>query len=640
MPYISGADVGVIPRSREYLNNFFSMPNKFLEMVMARLPIAVSQLGDMVDLINKYEMGGVFDERDPANIAAVIEGMLDPSKYAILKANVMKAAEVLTWENESLPYVALIDSLAPRHAGRSAKAGRAAESERVGQLASGLADKVVEIPGKPIPAGATRNAPGRAGLIEENQRLSARYERAVERIKRLQVTHDNLQILSEFYRENPILNRYLRFARYCYERAGDVKAEAYVAHGVEVLPAADVVAKAVGGRVYCDVIEMPSFAQRSVPSNLHPTSHSLLNHAFDGYLRDVAGLSTVGWALGRQIQHFGPRVTVIPNYRRAEPLQRSDQIRERCGLRKEDRLLLASNTIASGLEPIIEALKLLPDNVHLATLGNVFREYRGQVQATVARLGVENRVHFFDPVPYDQFAIVASGANIGLIAIDPSLMHWQISLPNRLFDCIAAGLPIVTPNVPDIARIVEGRRIGVTLTNSDAGSWADAITATLAAEKSLRPNVVAASEALVWGSLGDELHAAYDHAASITIIGFLDLIGHQRTIRMADTLIKRGVKVTICCPHEGQVPLDEMPGIRVVSTPKPLPGTTPMKAPAALAAKVDGAAVAEPLSAAPSAAGNATPAAKANAAAPVLALSAFTNAPKFRDGPTTVVEEL
>ena len=392
-----------------------------------------------------------------------------------------------------------------------------------------------------------------------------------------------------------------------------------MAHGVEALPAADAVAKAVGGRVYCDVIEMPSFAQRSVTYDLHPTSHSLLDHAFDGYLRAAAGLSTVGWALGDQIQHYGPRVTVIPNYRNRERLQRSTQIREKCGLGSEGRLLLASSTISSGLEPIVEALKLLPDKVHLATLGNFFRDYRERIQAVVARLDVENRVHFFDPVPYDQFATVASGANIGLIAVDPSLMHWQISLPNRLFDCIAAGLPIVTPDVPDIARIVEGRKIGVTLPKSDARSWADAIAAALNDEEALRANVLAVSEELVWDSLGDKLHAAYDHAASVTIIGFTDLIGHQRTIRMADTLVQRGVPVTICCPHEGPVPPDEMPGVRIVLTPRPLAVSPATNAPSAPVSKPNGAAAVEPVSE--------VPAAKANGAAapangvPVLTLS-------------------
>jgi glycosyltransferase involved in cell wall biosynthesis len=111
--YVSGADLGVIPRPSEYPNNFFSMPNKFLEMVMARLPIAVSRVGDMVEAIQLWGIGDVFDERDGRHVAAVIERMLEPAALARLKANAMIAAEELTWERESMRYVAAVRSLMP-----------------------------------------------------------------------------------------------------------------------------------------------------------------------------------------------------------------------------------------------------------------------------------------------------------------------------------------------------------------------------------------------------------------------------------------------------------------------------------------------------------------------------------------------
>ncbi len=593
VPYISGADIGVIPAWGAQVNNLIGLPNKFHEMVMARLPLASSQLGETVDMIKKYEIGGVFDERDLARTAAIIEGMLEPATYARLKANVMKAAETLTWENESSAYVELVGSLMPTQV-RTAAVGSgretAAEQNLAGQHAPSSAEPVAAMPKKPGPTdtvSAGQHGAKAANIVDENNnlraansKLKAAYFQAAEANQKLRDAIVSSQNVTQFYRDSTSVNHYLRFARYCYERAADIKAEAYLAHGVEALPAADAVAKAVGGRVYCDVIEMPSFAQRSVPYDLHPTSLSMLDHAFDGYLRGAAGLSTVGWALGNRLRHYGPRVTVIPNYRSRQPLQRSSRIRDDCGLvRPEERLLLASSTIASGFEPIIEALSLLPDHVHLATLGNVFRGYRGSLEAAAARLGVESRVHFLEPVPYDRLASVASGANIGLIAVDPSLTHWQISLPNRLFDCIAAGLPIVTPDLPDISRIVVGRKIGVALAGSGARSWADAIAAALADEEKLRANALAASKALAWESLADSLHAAYDHPASITIIAFTDLIGHQRTIRMADTLAKRGVRVAVCFPHEGPAPPDAIPGARIVLTPRPLPAAPAARAP-------------------------------------------------------------
>jgi glycosyltransferase involved in cell wall biosynthesis len=338
---------------------------------------------------------------------------------------------------------------------------------------------------------------------------------------------------------------------------------------VEALPAAEIVAKTVGGRVYCDVVETPSFAERSVKYDWPPTNLALLNHAFDSYLRSADGLSTIGWALGNELRQYGPPVTVIPNYRNGEELRPSTELREWCGLAPGDVLLLASSAICGGFEPVVAALKLLPNNVHLATLGTIVKDYREKIEAYPAAIGVRDRVHFFDPVDYARLTTVASGANLGLMALDPAMRNDRLSLPNRLFDCLAAGLPVVTPAVSDITRIICERQIGVTVVRNEPECWAESLRVALLQEHEMRPRVLEASKELVWASLGDELHAAYGRPASVTIFGYTNLVDHQRTLRMADTLIKRGAAVTICCPRYQQENPEAIPAIRYVFTPHP-----------------------------------------------------------------------
>jgi glycosyltransferase involved in cell wall biosynthesis len=111
IPYVSGGDLGLIPRPPEHPNTYFSMPNKFLEMVMARLPIAVSELVEMKGLIERYEIGRVLDVHDPAALARTLEEMLEPEVHERLRANVMRAAEELCWERESEKYLAVFDRL-------------------------------------------------------------------------------------------------------------------------------------------------------------------------------------------------------------------------------------------------------------------------------------------------------------------------------------------------------------------------------------------------------------------------------------------------------------------------------------------------------------------------------------------------
>lgn len=108
VPYASGGDVGIIPRPNVGPNVYWSMPNKFLEMVMARLPLAVSsELADIRALMERHGIGRTFDVSDPADVALTLRAMLEPAVHEQLRANVMTAAEELCWERESRRYVAM-----------------------------------------------------------------------------------------------------------------------------------------------------------------------------------------------------------------------------------------------------------------------------------------------------------------------------------------------------------------------------------------------------------------------------------------------------------------------------------------------------------------------------------------------------
>ena len=107
LEYASGADIGVIARQPDSVNNQLSLPNKVFEMIMARLPIAAGRLANIASIVAQYEIGEIFDESDPASVARVINAMLEPATYHRLRAAVERAAEELCWERESRTYLEL-----------------------------------------------------------------------------------------------------------------------------------------------------------------------------------------------------------------------------------------------------------------------------------------------------------------------------------------------------------------------------------------------------------------------------------------------------------------------------------------------------------------------------------------------------
>jgi glycosyltransferase involved in cell wall biosynthesis len=107
--YASGADAGLIPLRDVTLNIRFCMPNKLMEMIMARLPVGVSELPDMVALVSRYDIGTWFDPEEPASIARAIDDLLEPANHRRLRANTDAAASDLSWERESRPYLSLFE---------------------------------------------------------------------------------------------------------------------------------------------------------------------------------------------------------------------------------------------------------------------------------------------------------------------------------------------------------------------------------------------------------------------------------------------------------------------------------------------------------------------------------------------------
>jgi glycosyltransferase involved in cell wall biosynthesis len=102
MRYTSSADVGLCIENPNFLNSYYSLPNKIFEYIQAGIPIIATNLPEIKKIIEKYEIGILIDKLTPKAIAEAINKLKnDQSLYNKLKENVNRAAAELTWENES-----------------------------------------------------------------------------------------------------------------------------------------------------------------------------------------------------------------------------------------------------------------------------------------------------------------------------------------------------------------------------------------------------------------------------------------------------------------------------------------------------------------------------------------------------------
>jgi glycosyltransferase involved in cell wall biosynthesis len=101
------------------------------------------------------------------------------------------------------------------------------------------------------------------------------------------------------------------------------------------------------------------------------------------------------------------------------------------------------------------ALRELP-SVDFVILGFGHDSSREQIAEWAREAGLEGRVHFLPPRPFDELVSTAAAATVGLV---PIRGDWGINQylgdTNKLHEYLMAGLPVVASDLPEIRRVVE-----------------------------------------------------------------------------------------------------------------------------------------------------------------------------------------
>jgi glycosyltransferase involved in cell wall biosynthesis len=64
------------------------------------------------------------------------------------------------------------------------------------------------------------------------------------------------------------------------------------------------------------------------------------------------------------------------------------------------------------------------------------------------------RLHVLSAVPPERLLDWVVDADVGVMAIQASTLNHELSTPNKLFECLAAGVPVVASDFPEMRRVV------------------------------------------------------------------------------------------------------------------------------------------------------------------------------------------
>ena len=124
----------------------------------------------------------------------------------------------------------------------------------------------------------------------------------------------------------------------------------------------------------------------------------------------------------------------------------------------------AGININRGIEELVEAMQYL-NNVCLIIIGD--GDVIPQLKKRVLELKLENSIIFKGRMPYQEMMQYTQHAKLGLTIDKDTNTNYKYSLPNKLFDFIHAGIPILASKIIEVEKIIKKYQIGLFINNHE-----------------------------------------------------------------------------------------------------------------------------------------------------------------------------
>ena len=189
------------------------------------------------------------------------------------------------------------------------------------------------------------------------------------------------------------------------------------------------------------------------------------------------------------------------------------RLHELAGLPDEARIVVYCGgiTFNRGIERVIEAVPHLAPGTHFVLLGEGSEVYVGGLKRLIDRVGVAERVHFVGAVDSAAVSATLADADVSVALTQPTVLSYEYSLPNKLFESVHAGLPVITSNTKDAAAIVREYGLGAVVDpDASALELATAIEAILPDAERYRAAARAAARVLTWQNETERLIDLHD----------------------------------------------------------------------------------------------------------------------------------
>ncbi len=255
------------------------------------------------------------------------------------------------------------------------------------------------------------------------------------------------------------------YSKLFYSTASQYSPRVFVANDLPMLPVAKQLAEACGARLVYDSHELYSEQEFSGREKRRWAEIEAK------YIGACNVLITVNQSIATELErrYSVSDVKVIYNAERTRQTPAvSRRFHEAFGLSADKKIVLLQGGLSAGrnLEGLVVAMRYVQNPVVvLVVLGDGLLLH--SLQKMAQQEGLKERVYFHAAVPQNELLALTAAADAGVIPYQATCLNNYYCTPNKLFEFIAAGLPILATDLPEIRKMVQELKIGLV---GDTGS--------------------------------------------------------------------------------------------------------------------------------------------------------------------------
>jgi len=201
-------------------------------------------------------------------------------------------------------------------------------------------------------------------------------------------------------------------------------------------------------------------------------------------------------------------VALIRNLPNEMEVPRSNTLREKLGLEKNQMVFLYQGMLAKGrgIEVLLNAFEARQTTDAIIVFMG-FGALKEQIEEYASR---SENIFFVPAVSYAEIPLYTGSADVGVNSVEPTCLSYEFSLPNKLFEYIQSEIPVLTNPLPDCAALVNEYKVGRVIPTWNEESINEVVSDVLKEDLSVYiPHLKAAKKILNWEVEEQVLISAY-----------------------------------------------------------------------------------------------------------------------------------